>query len=100
MTWKHPTTNSQQHPCFACTSRHELFPGYKAQRPPTPEGLFENVGQVLQMVAAMGTPILCVPGVEADDVIGSLAKRMEREGADIVIVSSDKVGGGWLLCVW
>jgi len=52
------------------------------------------------VVDALGIPILAVPGVEADDVIGSMAVRGAREGLDVTIVSPDKVGAGCWLVMW
>jgi DNA polymerase I len=67
------------------TWRHERYPQYKAQRLPSPPGFREEVGRALELLAALGLPILAVPGVEADDVVASLAVRALRARA---------VGGG------
>ena len=72
------------------TFRHEQYEAYKVQRPPMPEELTEQVPVIKEMVAAMGLPALEVPGVEADDVIGTLAKRFAARGFEVVIVSTDK----------
>ncbi|KIY92710.1 DNA polymerase I, partial [Monoraphidium neglectum] len=67
-----------------------LFPQYKAQRSAAPQGLKEDLGRILDVVDALGVPILTVPGVEADDVIGTLAARGADHGLDVTIVSPDK----------
>ena len=70
--------------------RHELYPEYKANRPPMPEELRTQLERVKEIVAAMGLPVLSVPGVEADDVIATLASRAGEKGYDTLIVSGDK----------
>ena len=70
--------------------RHELFPAYKAQRPPMPEELRAQIEPMLAIVSALGLPVLRVPGVEADDVIGTLAERAAAAGIDVTISSGDK----------
>jgi len=57
------------------TFRHEMFPGYKGQRPDAPEEVRAAVPVLKEILAAMGVAEVCVPGVEADDVIGTLAVR-------------------------
>src|SRR3546814_5135243 len=57
------------------TFREELDPRYKAQRPSMPEDLAAQIAPIHKAVAALGLPMLSVPGVEADDVIGTLADR-------------------------
>jgi len=57
------------------TFRHELFQGYKGQRPDTPEEVRAAIPMVKDILTAMGVAEVCVPGVEADDVIGTLAVR-------------------------
>ena len=74
---------------FLC--RHELYPGYKGQRPPTPEPIIEAVKQLRDLTRIMGIPELIVPGIEADDVIGTVATRAVKEGFQVAIVSPDKV---------
>jgi DNA polymerase-1 len=70
--------------------RHELFPDYKANRPPMPEDLRAQIEPLIAIVRALGVPLLRVPGVEADDVIGTLSKRAEAEGIDVVVSTGDK----------
>ena len=72
------------------THRMEEFAEYKANRAEMPPDLGEQIPQVRRVIEAMRIPILEYPGFEADDVIGTLAKRAEAEGLDVVIVSSDK----------
>ena len=72
------------------TFRHEMYEEYKANRPPMPEDLACQIEPIHNMVKAMGLPLLIVPGVEADDVIGTLAHEATRKGIDVVISTGDK----------
>jgi DNA polymerase-1 len=72
------------------TFRSELYAEYKANRPPMPDELRMQVGPLLEAVEAMGIPILRIEGVEADDVIGTLARRAAAAGSDTVISTGDK----------
>jgi len=72
------------------TFRKEIYEDYKAHRDPPPDELLENLPYIKKIVEAMDIPVLEVPKVEADDVIGTLAKEAEADGADVVIVSPDK----------
>jgi len=72
------------------TFRDELYDDYKAHRDPPPEELIANLPQIKRVVEAMDIPVVEVEGVEADDVIGTLARRAADEGVDTVIVSPDK----------
>ena len=72
------------------TFRDEIFEAYKAQRPPMPDELREQVEPIHDIVRAMGLPLLCVPGVEADDVIGTLARQASAESRPVVISTGDK----------
>ncbi len=72
------------------TFRDELFAEYKAQRPGMPDDLRAQVGPLLQMIGALGLPLLRVPGVEADDVIGTLARRAVSAGQSVLISTGDK----------
>ena len=71
------------------TFRHKTYKEYKATRDKMPEDLVEQLGPILEMVSATGIAKLSKPGYEADDIIGTLAKRYENKH-DLVIVSSDK----------
>ena len=70
--------------------REEIYEEYKAHRDPPPEELLENLPYIKKIVRAMDIPVLEMPEVEADDVIGTLARQAEDDGADVVIVSPDK----------
>ncbi|HEY1069658.1 MAG TPA: DNA polymerase I [Thermomonas sp.] len=72
------------------TFRDDLYPAYKAQRPPMPDELRAQVEPMMAIVAALGIPILREPGVEADDVIGTLALRAAHEGLAVTISTGDK----------
>jgi DNA polymerase-1 len=72
------------------TFRHERYPEYKANRPPMPEELADQIEPLLELVRALGLPLLQVPGVEADDVIGTLASQASAAGMDTVISTGDK----------
>ena len=72
------------------TFRDDLYPQYKANRPPMPEDLREQVTPLLEIVKAMGLPMLQVEGVEADDVIGTLAQEAARRGQPVIISTGDK----------
>jgi DNA polymerase-1 len=72
------------------TFRDDLFDQYKAHRAPMPDDLRQQVQPLLDTVAAMGLPLLRVPGVEADDVIGTLAKQAAEAGFKVVISTGDK----------
>jgi DNA polymerase I len=72
------------------TFRDDLFEQYKAHRAPMPDDLRSQVQPLLDVVAAMGLPLLRVAGVEADDVIGTLAKQGAESGYDVLISTGDK----------
>jgi len=72
------------------TFRDELFEEYKANRPPMPDDLRAQVEPLCELVEALGFPVLKVGGVEADDVIGTLAKRGVAEGMTVLISTGDK----------
>ena len=72
------------------TFRDELYPEYKANRDVMPEDLREQIEPVVNMVEAMGVPLLRVSGVEADDVIGTLATQAREQGLDTLISTTDK----------
>jgi DNA polymerase-1 len=72
------------------TKREEEFADYKANRTEMPQDLPAQIAYVRQLLGAMNIPILQLPGYEADDVIGSIARKAEQEGFDVIIVSSDK----------
>ncbi|GIT53995.1 MAG: hypothetical protein Ct9H300mP16_11550 [Pseudomonadota bacterium] len=72
------------------TFRDELYPQYKANRPPMPDELRSQIELVHKVIEALGLPLLCIRGVEADDVMGTLAVTATREGMKTVLVSGDK----------
>ena len=72
------------------TFRDAIFAEYKANRPPMPDELRGQVEPLHASVRALGYPLLCVEGVEADDVIGTLARQCAAEGRDVVISTGDK----------
>ncbi len=72
------------------TFRDELFEDYKSHRPPMPDDLRSQIEPLHEMVKAMGLPLLAVSGVEADDVIGTLAQEAERAGRSVLISTGDK----------
>jgi DNA polymerase I len=72
------------------TFRDDIYPQYKAQRPPMPDDLRSQIQPVHDVVRAMGFPLLAIEGVEADDVIGTLAKEATEKGIDVVISTGDK----------
>ena len=67
------------------TFRDALYPEYKANRPPMPDELRAQIEPMMQIVEALGFPILRVPGVEADDVIGTLALQAHAAGIPVTI---------------
>ncbi|MEY0766198.1 MULTISPECIES: DNA polymerase I [Providencia] len=72
------------------TFRDELFESYKSHRPPMPDDLRAQIAPLHEMVEAMGLPLLVVSGVEADDVIGTLACEASRKGMPVLISTGDK----------
>ncbi|MEZ6196155.1 MAG: DNA polymerase I [Planctomycetota bacterium] len=86
----HPTHVAVVFDASGPTFRHEVFPEYKATREKMPEELREQLPWMKRIVEAMGIPLLEVPGYEADDVIGTLARRGDAAGMEVRIVSGDK----------
>ncbi len=72
------------------TFRDDLYPEYKAHRPPMPKELQQQIEPIHAIVRAMGLPLLMVDGVEADDVIGTLARQATEQGMETVISTGDK----------
>ncbi len=72
------------------TFRDDVYPAYKANRPPMPDELSSQIAPLHEAIAAMGWPLLIVEGVEADDVIGTLARAGEHAGMKVVISTGDK----------
>jgi DNA polymerase I len=72
------------------TFRDAVYPDYKANRSPMPDDLSLQIQPLMQAVPALGWPLLCVEGVEADDVIATLAEQAKHEGWHVVISTGDK----------
>ncbi|GHD34552.1 DNA polymerase I [Parahalioglobus pacificus] len=72
------------------TFRDDMYPEYKANRPSMPDELREQVQPIHDIVRAMGLPLLCIEGVEADDVIGTLARQASSEARKVIISTGDK----------
>ncbi|MFN4149205.1 MAG: DNA polymerase I, partial [Rhodocyclaceae bacterium] len=72
------------------TFREDWYPDYKAHRPPMPEELVAQLEPLHRLIRALGWPLLMIEGVEADDVIGTLAARASARGEDVVISTGDK----------
>jgi DNA polymerase-1 len=70
--------------------RHEMYPAYKANRQPTPEIIKSSIPLLKEIIAAFNIPLLTLPGYEADDVIGTIAKRAERENFEVYMMTPDK----------
>ncbi|HXF46451.1 MAG TPA: 5'-3' exonuclease H3TH domain-containing protein, partial [Burkholderiaceae bacterium] len=72
------------------TFRDDIYPEYKAHRPPMPDDLARQIEPIHEAVQALGWPILEIEGIEADDVIGTLARQAEKQGLHTVISTGDK----------
>lgn len=72
------------------TFRDEMYSEYKAQRPPMPDDLRVQIEPIHRMIEAMGLPLVVIDGVEADDVIGTIAKQIGEEGREVVVSTGDK----------
>ena len=72
------------------TFRHDMYSEYKANRPPMPEDLVQQIEPIHQIITLMGIKLIMIPGVEADDVIGTLAEQARRKRLDTVISTGDK----------
>ena len=72
------------------TFRHALSPIYKGDRPSMPEDLAEQIPYLHNLIRALGIPLHVLPGAEADDIIGTLAKRAEKAGHQVLISTGDK----------
>jgi len=74
----------------APTFRHEIYKEYKGTRKPMPQELREQVPVMKEVLASMGIKMMEQPGLEADDILGTLAKRAEKEGMAVSLVSGDR----------
>lgn len=72
------------------TFRDDLFSDYKAHRPPMPDELRQQIEPLYQIIEALGLPLISVSGVEADDVIGTLAQQAAKAGHNVLISTGDK----------
>lgn len=72
------------------TFRDEIYSEYKAQRPPMPDDLRPQIEPIHRMVEAMGLPLVIIDGVEADDVIGTIAKQVGETGREVIVSTGDK----------
>lgn len=72
------------------TFRDDLFAEYKANRPPMPDDLREQIKPTHEIIQAMGMPLLIIEGVEADDVIGTLAHQATEQGIEVIVSTGDK----------
>lgn len=72
------------------TFRNDMYSEYKAHRPPMPDDLRSQIAPLHRIIEAMGLPLLCVSGVEADDVIGTLARQASAQGRHTLISTGDK----------
>ena len=72
------------------TFRSDIYPEYKANRPPMPDELREQIEPIHDTIRAMGLPLICIGGVEADDVIGTLSVEAANSGREVVISTGDK----------
>ena len=74
----------------APTFRTKIYPEYKAHRPPMPDEMPQQIDRIEQILEAMNIPVLRLDGFEADDIIGTLAKKASADGIDVYICSRDK----------
>ena len=72
------------------TFRHDMYPEYKANRPPMPEDLIQQIEPIHRIISLMGIKLIMIPGVEADDVIGTLAEQARQKKLNTVISTGDK----------
>lgn len=72
------------------TFRHEMYPEYKGTRSETPQLIIDSLEPLIELCGAMRIPVLMVKGYEADDVIGTVAKKAEKEGFTVFMVTPDK----------
>lgn len=86
----HPTHGAVVWDGGLSSKRLALLPEYKGQRPPMPDALRSQLTPLQEWVALMGWPCLCQQGVEADDIIGTLAHACESAGAEVLVMSPDK----------
>lgn len=72
------------------TFRHELYPEYKAHRPPMPDDLRSQLDPIEELARCIGLPVIEKPGMEADDVMATLARAGAAAGFEVVLITADK----------
>ena len=72
------------------TFRNDIYPEYKANRPPMPDELRDQIAPLHELIEAQGLPLVCIEGVEADDIIGTMAKQATEQGYQVLISTGDK----------
>ena len=72
------------------TFRNDIYPEYKANRPPMPDDLREQIEPLHELIKARGLPLVCVGGVEADDIIGTMSREATEQGYRVLISTGDK----------
>lgn len=87
---EHPTHLGVSFDPLGGTFRNKLYPEYKANRGETPQLVIDALEPLTKIVKAMDIPVLMVPGYEADDVIGTVAKRLASDSVDVYMVTPDK----------
>lgn len=75
---------------FQTTFRKKIFKDYKSNRSPMPNSLYIQIKPLFKILKKIGIKTLSIPGIEADDIIGSLSSKLAKEGEKILIVSHDK----------
>lgn len=90
LEWVKPTHRAVIWDGGLAQERQELLPGYKAQRPSMPSDLEKQMDPMVRYLQAAGVASFCADGVEADDWIGTLSLRAEKDGFSVVIASADK----------
>ena len=75
----------------APTFRHEMYDAYKGTRKPMPQELREQVPVMKDVLAAMGVCMISMEGYEADDLLGTLAKKSEAKGMEVTVLSGDRI---------
>ena len=87
---EHPTRLAAAFDTHAKTFRHKEYPDYKGTRKPMPEDLRKQDPIIRELLAQMGIPVLELEGYEADDILGTVSAKCEREGHEIVLVTGDR----------
>src|SRR5210317_674688 len=72
------------------TFRNDIYPEYKANRPPMPDDLRDQIAPLHEIIKAQGLPLICIEGIEADDVIGTLSREARKQGYSVLISTGDK----------